>query len=910
VLLAFAALPLLHHVSSAVDYEGHVRNLDHLRRMRAVDARLDQAVIGARYGLVDSYDPIVQALNELDGLRRRLDLAIYRADAEESATLTRLRAALDTAYAGKAEAIERFKSQNSVVRNSLAYLPLLASEVIRDTRALGQDGEVADAVRSLLEAVLVDSLHAAEGATWRGGDALGRLQAIWARRSPELGRGEIGGKVEGLIAHAGLVQARQPVLQELLQRILDNPLPMRIEDLDRASNRAYQGLLQHADLYRRGLVALAAGLIALAAFAFWRLRQTAGRLASTVRELNHQKFALDEHAIVGIYDAQGFVSYANDRFAKVTGYSREEIIGRHFGVFLRAHHDRAAVDAMLRAVRGGGVWHGQLKCSTRDGGVYFADTTIVPFAEESGRIFQCVVIQTDISERKRFEAELIQARDQAEAATRAKSAFLANMSHELRTPLNAITGYSELILEDAAAQQDRGLTRDVTRIRDAGRHLLKLIDDVLDLSKIEAGKMDLAVAAFPVRELLADVEMLVRPQIEANGNTFVVSLDTAVTTMQGDEVKIRQALINLLSNAGKFTSHGRVGLAVTREEAAGIACVAFKVTDTGIGMSPDEIERVFAPFTQVDSSPTRRYGGSGLGLAIARRLAELMGGRIDCHSEPGAGSAFTLMVPLDLAAARPARPALPMPAEGPAVLIVDDDPDAHTALTPELVRAGFRVLAAYSGAEGLRLAERERPAAILLDVLMPGMDGWEVLRELKARPELRRIPVILLTIMEDADVGLALGAAGYLRKPADPGQVAASLRQHSPQETATVLVVDDEPDGRELLRRLLERQGIAVAETADGAEAIAWLERHSPPSLIVLDLVMPGQDGFLVVDRLSRHERWRDIPVIVVTAKDLTKREADLLAGHVRRIFRKGQLERTDLVTVVREQLAQRAAAS
>ena len=199
---------------------------------------------------------------------------------------------------------------------------------------------------------------------------------------------------------------------------------------------------------------MAGALIALAAFAFWRLRETARRLESTVRELNRQKFALDEHAIVGIYDAQGRVAYVNDRFTAVSGYGRDQVIGRHVGMLLRMHQDRATIDAIMATVRGGGVWRGQLKCATRDGGVYFADTTIVPFADRHGRIFQYVVIQTDVSERQRFEAQLIEARDRAEAATRAKSAFLANMSHELRTPLNAITGYSELILEDAAAQQD------------------------------------------------------------------------------------------------------------------------------------------------------------------------------------------------------------------------------------------------------------------------------------------------------------------------------------------------------------------------------------------------------------------------------------------------------------------------
>ena len=524
VVLALAALPVLHHASQAVDYRGHVRNLDHLRRMRAVDAQLDQAVTGSRYGLVDSYDPIVRALDELGRLVRSLDLTLYGTGPGGERDLVAHRAALSVLLADKAEAIERFKSANSVVRNSLAYLPLLAGEIIREARQLGLEGELVDRVRQVLEIALHQGMGVAGGTPLGSAKTLARLQSAWQPLAGRPGTGPVAARVENLLAHARLLQARQPELQRLHKTIAATPFGARVEELDRGINAAYEGLLRRADGYRRGLVALAAALIALAAFAFWRLRATTRRLESTVRELNRQKFALDEHAIVGIYDAQGRVAYVNDRFTAVSGYRRGQVTGRHVGMLLRMHQDRATIEAIMATVRGGSVWRGQLKCATRDGGVYFADTTIVPFADRHGLIFQYVVIQTDVTERHRFEAELIQARDRAEAATRAKSAFLANMSHELRTPLNAITGYSELILEDAAAQKDEPLVRDVSRIREAGRHLLKLIDDVLDLSKIEAGRMDLAVAEFPVRRMLAEVETLVRPQVEANGNSLTVSL--------------------------------------------------------------------------------------------------------------------------------------------------------------------------------------------------------------------------------------------------------------------------------------------------------------------------------------------------------------------------------------------------
>jgi signal transduction histidine kinase/CheY-like chemotaxis protein len=512
-----------------------------------------------------------------------------------------------------------------------------------------------------------------------------------------------------------------------------------------------------------------------------------------------------------------------------------------------------------------------------------------------------------VIERARADEALHASKEAAEVANQAKSVFLASMSHELRTPLNAIIGYSEMLEEDAADSGQDHLLPDLAKIRSAGRHLLGVINDILDLSKIEAGKTELYLETFDVATLVDDVAATVRPLVEDRGNRFEVTAESGVGEMHADLTKVRQTLINLLGNAAKFTEAGSVALSARREDASFV----FEVTDTGIGIRPEAIDRLFEPFTQAESSTTRRYEGTGLGLAISRRFCLMMGGDIGVESEPGRGSTFTVRLPARVseAAVPPApRPAVPEPVpvsagEAAAVLVIERDSEVRQQLEGFLAGEGYRVLTATDSGEGLRLAREMHPDAITLDLLLPDLEGWNLLAAIKADPELEDVPVVVLLVVDEERAGFPLGAADYLTKPIDRDRLAAVLRRHCGDRLAPVLVIEDDAGTREMVRRMLEREGLAVTEAADGREGLARIAEHRP-SLVLLDLLMPGMDGFEFLNELHAHPQWGSIPVVVVTAKDLTADEQRRLSGQVQEVLRKGAYTRERLLAEVRERVA------
>jgi signal transduction histidine kinase/CheY-like chemotaxis protein len=532
---------------------------------------------------------------------------------------------------------------------------------------------------------------------------------------------------------------------------------------------------------------------------------------------------------------------------------------------------------------------------------------------EAVGVFKESMIQVrELAEKQRSAAiEIGEAKEAAEAANSAKSAFLANMSHELRTPMNAILGYSEMLIEEAEDLGQEEFVPDLQKIHQAGSHLLALINDVLDLSKVEAGKMDLYIETFEVGPMIDAVVATIDPLVKKNGNRLRVEVDPMLTEMRADLTKVRQALFNLLSNAAKFTREGEVALVAEREAGDGEGWIRLAVSDTGIGIAPDKLERVFEEFSQAEESTLREFGGTGLGLTISRRFCQMMGGDITVESAVGRGSTFTVRLPMQVAsdagraeAVAEEGAAAVEPGTSHSVLVVDDDPVALDLLARTLRGAGEHVVTASDGPEALRLARSLHPAAITLDVLMPGMDGWAVLRELKLDPETRDIPVIMVTMTDDRDVGYALGATEFLTKPVERSHLVDLLDRHAPKGAdRRALVVDDLAENRAVLGRALQKEGWRVAEAENGRDALDQMAREEP-SLILLDLRMPVMDGFEFVMELRKVEAWRAIPIVVVTAKDLTDAERSQLNGDVIGLIQRRGMDRESLLAQLREQVA------
>lgn len=625
-------------------------------------------------------------------------------------------------------------------------------------------------------------------------------------------------------------------------------------------------------------------------------------------------------------DREGRCTSLNVVAARYLGAREEDLIGeRILGRFkLSANHANSpdVFDLLWTSVRERLALRFEQALLIRRDGTELAVSCIFNPLIENNQVTGCVFVFRDVSATRKSEAELRhlnevlrETRDQALDASRSKSTFLANMSHELRTPLNAIIGYAELVQEDILDLDDaEHIHGDVLKIHMAAEHLLHIINDILDVSKIEAGKMEVYSESFDVSVLVEGVVATLSGLIEKNKNRLELELAPGLNRMMTDKLKLRQILMNLLSNASKFTQGGDIHLRVSREETVRGPCVKFVIRDTGIGIKPERLEHLFDSFTQADQSTTRRYGGTGLGLTITHQFCQMLGGEVTVESVFGEGSVFTVSLPevfetgmdtseiglseRSLSGEFDKLSSMLLKDQRHVVLCIDDDPTVTDLVSRFLPDEEFYVVHAQAGKDGLMMARELKPDVITLDVMMPEVDGWDVLTRLKSDEQLANIPVVMLTIVAERQRGYALGATDYLTKPIQRTRLVDTLRRHC-TSSGTVMVVEDDPETRVILRRILETRGWVVVEAEHGLRALELLEQTTPDALL-LDLMMPELDGFGVLEAVRADERFDELPVIVLTAMDLTMEEMQRLHSRTSYVMQKGTASPAEIANQIR----------
>ena len=690
------------------------------------------------------------------------------------------------------------------------------------------------------------------------------------------------------------------------------------------------------------LTSLIASLVVLGTFFLlrrhWNLQHTSQarelRDNQEKEELSRYNQRLLESTGEGIYgiDLDGDCTFINKAGALTLGGKPEDFLGQN--MHQQVHSKHANGDAytledcpIFKASQTGDGCRVDDEVFWRMDGVSVpVEYSSFPLNDDSGKREGAVVTFTDITTRLKSLYDLELAKEAAESANESKSQFLANMSHELRTPLNAVIMYSELLAEEAEDEGVPDFIPDLFKIRSAGKHLLELVNGVLDLSKVEAGKMELFAEDFEIPNLINEVITTVQPMIEKNENEVKVHIENGVSSMNGDVTKIRQVLFNLLSNASKFTKNGLIELRVSRDAAQNK--IVYEVADSGIGMTKPQVDRIFQPFMQADVSTTRKFGGTGLGLAIIKRFTDLMNGEVAVESVPDKGTTFTITLPEHLSdlpaitnqdeenlSDEAAIAAIGSPNHSgsnantdnrkkPIVLVVDDDPAIRDILARVLISEGMQPVTASNGEEGLKRAREIVPDLIILDIHMPQIDGWSVLSTIKADDQLNSIPVIIQSVSDDRDLGYMLGATEYLVKPVNREKLVKLLHQYMPHgEPTNVLVVDDDEGTRRAITQTLERQDWRVDQAENGVQALSQLAERQP-SVILLDLMMPEMDGFEFLEHFHANEDWQGITVIVLTAKDLTAKERDLLNGGVEKVLAKGTVNRDHFLEKVKRAVA------
>jgi PAS domain S-box-containing protein len=599
-----------------------------------------------------------------------------------------------------------------------------------------------------------------------------------------------------------------------------------------------------------------------------------------------------------------------------------QAVGKTDFDFFAEEHARQACSDEQEVIRTGQAFTKEEKETWLDGSVTWALSTKMPLRDHTGQIVGTFGISRDITGRKQAEEAMERAREAAEDASRAKSQFLASMSHELRTPLNSIIGFANILLKNKSGALSPPELNFLDRIQANGTHLLGLINEILDLSKIEAHKVELQMSPVALDQLVRDTIAQQEGSVRDKPVELRADLPDKVAPILTDSDKLKQVIINLIGNALKFTERGNVTVRVLTDP-TDHQPIRLDVSDTGIGIPREKLGVIFEAFQQAEAGTARKYGGTGLGLTISQALCRLMGYHIEATSEVGRGSTFRVILRAALPAAGALPPAAaapktalaplaappPAPAPKPAdlagkiVLVIDDEADSRTLLTHMIDEAGCHVVSADSGELGLLMARKLRPHLITTDLLMPGKDGWQVLRALKTDPQLRSIPVVVISVVAGENRGRIFGAVEILQKPVEREELLAALKRNCSPLKPKVLIVDDEEDARQLLTACLAEHAVEVRTAANGKEALELMDHYSPDA-VLLDLLMPVMDGIGFLNALRADPRHQQLPVVVITAKELTPDESELLRQETLAVLKKAGAFEDDLKRLLHKLLA------
>ncbi|MBF0281145.1 MAG: response regulator [Zetaproteobacteria bacterium] len=687
--------------------------------------------------------------------------------------------------------IDLFRRNNALLHNSLRFLPVAVDELSNQN----------------LEQTLINDIHRMLIDLFTYNNELSETsKAQLLQSKAQLFKAQVQyPELKNIMMHVVIAEkSLQYVSATMNEMNKIRELPL-LQTIQKEVADDYEAQVQRSNSYRIILFLLTLALLVYTILFFVRLRKVAEKLNATVKELENQKFALDQHSIVGITDTKGDIIYANDMFCEISQYSRKEIFGKNHRILKSDEHSSQFFKQMWATISSGKVWKGEVKNRKKSGEFYWVDTTIVPFVDHTGKPYQYVAIRTDITPRKIYEQELEEATHLAMASNQAKSEFLANMSHEIRTPMNGIMGMTELLLETEVTEEQRKLLNVVASSADS---LLGIVNDILNFSKIEAGKLELDLVPFHFESAIGDIIELLRTSAYKKG-LELISIAPQIHGLEivGDSLRLRQVLINLIGNAIKFTERGKVILKVEQLPATieGKVGFSFIVEDTGIGITAEQQKKIFKAFEQADTSSTRLFGGTGLGLAICEQLVHLMGGKIHLESKYGQGSRFSFSVLFDLVTDETELKHRPIPhASNPPVsdeeknkqrskqlhafkyriLIVEDNKVNQMVMQSKMQSLGHHVMIANDGVEALDILSDEKFDLILMDIQMPNMDGYEATRRIREKEKVTGEYICIIAVTahareEDRRMSLAAGMNAHVTKPVDFDSLVETMEQHA-----------------------------------------------------------------------------------------------------------------------------------